>query len=226
MPIMKQTMFERLQSLPLLMGLGVNELMSIVEEVDFAFEKFYDGYTFVNQWDRCDKVIYVLNGDICAFRRDDENEMLLYEYFNKVPYLVEPQNLWGMCQEYERSYSFTSEGSICSIGKKQLNFLLSKYEIVKTNFLGLICNKLQYATNSLRSSFPDKTDEKIRRFFLCHKINMHGRTVVYIKMNQLADFIGDTRLNVSRTLNEWESKGLLELKRGCITIFNDEKFFK
>ena len=63
---MSISMFERLQGLPLLMGLSVNELMTIVEEVNFAFDKYYDGDTIVNQGDRCDKIIYVLRGKICA----------------------------------------------------------------------------------------------------------------------------------------------------------------
>ena len=223
---MKHSMFERLQSLPLLMGLSVNELMNIVEEVNFAFEKFYDGYTFVNQWDKCDKIIYVLNGEICAFRRDDEKDLHIYEYFRKEPYLIEPHNLWGMHQKYERTYSFVSEGSICAIEKKQLNALLSKYEIVKTNFLSLICNRLQTASILMREPFPGNTEDKIRRILQLHKLAFNGKTVVKIKMNQLADVISDTRLNVSKTLNDWESKGLISLQRGCLTIFDDKSFFK
>ena len=71
---MSISMFERLQGLPLLMGLSVNELMTIVEEVNFAFDKYYDGDTIVNQGDRCDKIIYVLRGKLCAYRRDDHHQ--------------------------------------------------------------------------------------------------------------------------------------------------------
>ncbi len=222
---MKQTMFERLQSLPLLMGLSVNELMKIVEEIDFAFEKFYDGYTFVNQWDKCDKILFVLNGEICAYKRDDANDMHLHEYFSPKNYLIEPQNLWGMRQKYERTYSFTNEGNICAIEKKQFNYLLSNYEIVKTNFLSLICNRLQYTTDILHQPFPKNSDDKIKRLFKLHKIAFNGKTFIKIKMNQLADIISDTRLNVSKSLNEWESKGLISLKRGLIIINDDEQFF-
>ena len=50
---MRDSMFERLQSLPLLLGLGVHDLMNIVEKVKFGFDKYYDGDIIVYQGDRC-----------------------------------------------------------------------------------------------------------------------------------------------------------------------------
>lgn len=218
-------MFERLQSLPLLLGLGVHDLMNIVEKVKFAFDKYYDGYTIVNQDDRCDKIVYVLRGELCAYRRNDENGFHTYEYFTREPYVIEPQNIWGMHQKYEHTYSFTSEGSTCCIEKRQLTYLISKYEIVRTNFLSMICNKLQYANTALRDGIPSTTSDKLKKFIKNNKIIHDGITVIKIKMDCLAELISDTRLNVSRTLNTWQSRGIIELYRGGFKIKDDAILF-
>ena len=222
---MSDSMFERLQSLPLLLGLGVHDLMNIVEKVKFAFDKYYDGYTIVNQGDRCDKIVYVLRGELCAFRRDDEKGMHTYEYFTNEPYIIEPQNLWGMHQKYERTYSFTGEGSTCCIEKRQLAYMLSKYEIVRTNFLNMICNKLQYANSLLRAGVPSSASEKLKKFLRNNKISHQGRTTVRIKMSVLADLVSETRLNVSKVLNNWQSRGIISLFRGGFHINNDSILF-
>ncbi len=223
---MRDSMFERLQSLPLLLGLGVHDLMTIVEKVKFAFDKYYDGYTIVNQGDRCDKIIYVLRGELCAFRRNDAEGMHTYEYFTREPYIIEPQNIWGMHQKYERTYSFTSEGSTCCIEKRQLTYLISKYEIVRTNFLSLICNKLQSCNALLREGIPSTTSGKLIKYIKNNKVVHDGRTVIKIKMDQLASLISDTRLNVSKVLNQWESRGIIELNRGGFKIKDDTILFK
>ena len=218
-------MFEKLQGLPLLMGLSVNDLMDIVEKVKFAFNKYSEGDSIVMQGDKCDKIIYVLNGSLCAFKRDDKRSLMIYEYFENTSYIIEPQNLWGMHQNYDRTYSFTTEGSTCIIEKKQINYLMSKYEIIKTNFLSMICNKLQYASNTLSENIPLTTEMRLKRFLRYNKINYSGKTEIKVTMQQLSTLISDTRLNVSKVLNMWHNKGIIEIKRGGITILDDKKLF-
>lgn len=217
-------MFEKLQCLPLLMGLSVDDLMDIVEKVKFEFNKYQDGHLIVAQGDKCDKIIYVLNGNLCTCKHDVNKSFMIYEYFNQEPYIIEPQNLWGMHQRFDRSYSFTSDGSTCIINKRNINYLMSHYDIIKTNFLNMICNKLQYSTESLSNSLPHTTEEKLMFFIKHNKVGYYGQTEIKIKMQQLANIISDTRLNVSNVLNKWKRLGIAEIHRGNIILF-DKKFF-
>ncbi len=220
---MKQSMFEKLQCLPLLIGLSVNDLMDIVEKVKFEFNKYPEDFTIVSQGDKCDKLIYILSGELCVSKIDGNQSIYLYEYFNRPSYVIEPQNMWGMRQKYDRSYTFMSEGSTCVIEKKQVNYLMSKYDIIKTNFLNMICNKLQSSTNALTQQMPSNTEEKIIHFLKSNKVGFYGWTEIKAKMQQLANHITDTRLNVSKVLNKWQSKGMIEIRRGGIVIYDDMK---
>lgn len=209
-------MFEKLQELPLLIGLSINELMAILENVKFEFNKYPEGTTVVNQGDRCDKIVYVLKGELCVDRRGDD--MLFTEYINDSPFLLEPENLWGMKQKYTHTYSFHTEGNTCSIDKKQLNYLISNYEIVKTNLLSMVCNKLQTANQALLLPISSDLEERVIRYFRNNMLTKTGRKSIRIKMNALADAVDGTRLNISRILNEWQEKKLATLSRGMIEI--------
>ncbi len=218
-------MFQKLQELPLLMGLGVQELMRIVELVNFDFNKYAEGTTFVNQGDRCDRIIYVLGGIVCADRRDEDNNMLISEYIDHCPFAIEPQNQWGMRQKFMHTYTFTTDGSTCSIDKRQLSNLISNFEIVKTNILSLVCNSLQATTAELQQPIPPSTEERLLRLLRVNMLTRTGRKVVRVKMEQLAHMTDDTRLSVSRVLNTWQRRGLIQLRRGGIEIEDAEKLF-
>ena len=223
--IIQQSMFEKLQSLPLLMGLSVDDLMDIVEKVNFEFLKFHDGHAIVTQGEKCDKIIYVLNGTLCTCKHDINRSFMLYETFKKEPYIIEPQNLWGMHQRFDRSYSFVSDGGVCIIEKRHINYLMMHYDIIKTNFLSMICNKLQYATEALTKNLAKSTEEKIILFFKHNKVFFEGKTEIKIKMQQLADIIAETRLNVSKVLNNWKLNGIANINRGNLIIYDDTKIF-
>ena len=45
-----------------------------------------------------------------------------------------------------------------------------------------------------------------------------GRKVMKVKMEDLAQILNETRLNVSRALNQMQDEGLLSLHRGGIEI--------
>ena len=217
-------MFEKLQELPLLMGLSKGELMSIVERVKFDFNKHAEGTTLVSQGERCDRIVYVLSGTVCADLQDAERGFLLSEQIDTVPMVLEPQNLWGMKQRFARSYSLLTEGSTCSIDKRQLNGLISNFELVKTNVLSLVCNRLQGATALLTEPWPQTTEGRIVRFVRNLALNDSGHKVLHIKMQTLADMTCDTRLNVSQVLNRWQQEGLVSIRRGVIEIHRFEDF--
>lgn len=215
-------MFEKLQELPLLMGLSKGELMSIVERVKFDFHKHAEGTTLVSQGERCDRIVYVLSGTVCADLQDAHRGFLLSETTDGVPMVLEPQNLWGMKQRFARTYSLVTEGSTCSIDKRQLSSLISNYELVKTNVLSLVCNKLQGVTSQLCEPWPDTTEGRIVRFIRNLALTDTGRKVLHIKMQTLAELTCDTRLNVSQALNRWQRDGLVSIRRGVIEIYQFE----
>ena len=59
---------------------------------------------------------------------------------------------------------------------------------------------------------------KIIRFFLLHWEKTQGEKIFKVKMDDLARYLDDTRLNTSKALNELQDSGVLELRRIEILI--------
>ena len=211
-------MFETIQELPLLMGLSSADFMLLLEKVEFEFKKHAEGSTLVNQGDRCNRIIYVLSGDICADKREEENNLIISEYIKDKPFVVEPQRMWGMKQNYSATYTFLTDGSTCSIDKKQMNYLISNFDIVKTNLLSMVCNALHSATRQLSRPIPSTIEERMLELLRSHCITQKGRKVLRIKMNTLSILLDTPRINVSRMLNQWQDEGRISIHRGQIEI--------
>lgn len=209
-------MFEKLQELPLLIGLSDSEMMEILENVKFEFNKYDEGATIVNQGDRCEKTIYILKGEICVDRRG--GDMIFTEYVDKTPFLLEPENMWGMKQKYTHTYSFNTDGNTCSIDKKQLSYMISRYGVMRTNLLSMVCNKLQTTNQALQLPVSNDLEVRVIRYFSNNMLTKSGRKSIRVKMNTLADAVDATRLNISKVLNSWQEKNLVSLGRGMIEI--------
>jgi hypothetical protein len=60
--------------------------------------------------------------------------------------------------------------------------------------------------------------QRVIRFFLDHSVYPAGPKIFRILMNQLAQEVGDSRLDVSQVLNAMQEEKLLRLRRGIIEI--------
>ena len=69
-------------------------------------------------------------------------------------------------------------------------------------------------------------NEKLANFFLLRCIKPEGTKTLQIGMEDLAGLINETRINVSRKLNELRDKGIIQLKRKEIFIPEMTDFLK
>lgn len=219
-------MFETIQELPLLMGLSSEDFMQLLDKVEFDFQKHSEGSIIVNQGDRCNKMVYVLSGDVCSDKREEEHQLYITEDITEHPFVIEPLRMWGMKQNYSATYTFTTEGSTCSIGKQQMNYLISKFEIVKTNLLSIACNRLQTVEKHLCAPIPTTPEERMLELLRNHCLTQKGKKTLRVKMNTLAVLLDIPRLNVSHMLNRWQDQGLLQMSRGQIVIPDTSQLYQ
>ena len=78
--------------------------------------------------------------------------------------------------------------------------------------------EIQRQQHHARRSAPKTLHERIVRFFFSRCLYPAGAKTFYILMNQIAAELNDSRLDISRTLNAMQAKGLLTLYRGRIEI--------
>lgn len=211
------TMFDTLLQLPLFQGLAQEDFTNILGKVKLHFVKHKAGERIIKAGDICDRLVFVLRGEVEALTTTSGTPYSLTEYF-QAPYLLEPQSMFGMSTSFVANYAAYTETDTVSISKSFVLGELSKYEIFRLNYMNIISNRAQ----NLYARFWTKANESLESHIACFILNLterpSGRKIVKIKKEDLAIIANDTRMGISKALNNMQQAGLLELRRGEIVI--------
>lgn len=210
-------MFERMLQLPLFQGLTIQEFTDAMSCVRLDFVNFEAGDEIALQNAPCKKVICVINGDLNAEYIHSNPVFKLTETLPRIG-IIEPYNLYGMNQKYSRTYSFKSDGNILSINKDSFVRHLLDKDIVKINMMNICCNRYDKAMHLLCNTPDGNTHQKIVKFLLSYSSVDRGEKELKIYMNDFASILHETRLKVSKALNDLQDRGLISIQRGSFYI--------
>ena len=210
--------YELLTKLPLLQGLSGKELAHIesvigmeVNEVP-AMRK-----PLICQNDPCTHLIFLTTGTLMRQYESDDG-LFMTKSIIKAPTLLEPYNLYGLECKFRCSYTPIQNVSIITIKKKDVMQHLMKADIFRINYFNLLSATIHKKDALLQPMRNPTVNQKIAHFLLRQFAECEGRAEIAIKMTDLANYIGETRLNTSRALNQLEDTHILELKRSLIVI--------
>ncbi|MGL4519673.1 MAG: Crp/Fnr family transcriptional regulator [Phocaeicola sp.] len=218
-------MYDTLLQLPLFQGFCKQDFTQVLEKVRFHFRKYKAEDIIVKQGDPCNQLIFLLSGEMSSQIVDKEGQFTLQERL-LTPTVLEPHSIFGMSTCYAASYIAQSEVSVVSISKSYLLTELSNYEIFRMNYYNILSNRVQVANSKLWSSLNGTTQKRITQFLLQRTQLPSGEKTLSIKMEDLADLIDDTRINVSKSLNELQEQGVVKLSRKEILIPAFEKLIE
>ena len=210
-------MYDTLLQLPLFQGLCKDDFTNIIERVRFHFCNYNANDVLVRQGDTCDQLIFLLDGEIASQVTDKEYGYSLTEVF-RAPFIVEPYSLFGMQTSYTATYRAHSDIKILTIDKPFVLNELSNYDIFRINYLNILSSRAQSINRKLWQTHIGTLREKFVNFLLMRCQRAEGEKTLQITMEDLATFINETRINVSRLLNEMQKKELIQLKRKEIFI--------
>lgn len=219
---MEITMYDTLLQLPLFQGLCKNDFTNILGKVKLHFRKYNADEIIAEQGAPCTELIFLLSGDVTSQMVDKQNLYALYETFES-PFVLEPYSLFGMHPNYTATYRARTDLNLVSIDKFFVLSELSNYEIFRLNYLNILSNRAQVTYDKLWNSHIGTPKEKVINFILQRSLRPDGEKRLKIKMEDLAGLIDETRINVSKELNEMQEKGLVELSRKEIFIPAMEK---
>ncbi|MGL5273559.1 MAG: Crp/Fnr family transcriptional regulator [Phocaeicola sp.] len=215
-------MYDTLLQLPLFQGLAKHDFTQVLEKVRFHFRKYKANEIIIKQGEACNNLIFLLSGEINSQTKDKEERYVIEECL-ATPTLLEPQSIFGMNTCYTASYVAQSEVSAVTISKSYLLTELSNYEIFRLNYYNILSNRVQVANSKLWSSLNGNTLNRITQFLIQRTQLPTGEKRISIKMEVLAELIDDTRINVSKVLNELQEKEIVRLSRKEISIPAFEK---
>ena len=215
---MELLMFEKMQSLPLIQGVGLREFSEMIQSIKLDFEQHDEGDTIVHQGETCTRLVYIMDGTFDIDFRCSQPKMMLTETCDSTPFLIEPHNLFSVKRTFERTYTFRTKGSTFSIDKSTFTGRMLRNDIVRSNLINMTCNELRKLYDAKSETVPMGVDGKICKLVRDMCKVPYGQKTIKMKMEDLAECIQETRLNVSKVLNVWSDKGLIELKRSGWSI--------
>ena len=88
----------------------------------------------------------------------------------------------------------------------------------RLNLVNHYATQTQKLSQQLWRGAPGTLRERLIRFLIAHCSYPAGSKTFFILMERLAQELNDSRLNVSRVLNQLQYEGLIELHRGRVVI--------
>ena len=216
------TMYERLLSLPLFQGLSKNDITNIIDKVKFHFLKHAENEIIIKQGNSCEKIFFLLEGELYIDTRYDIYNFSVQETINS-PCVIEPYSLFGKNTYYSSTYTAKTPIKMMCIDKQSLVNKLYIYNIFRLNYLNLLSGRITDLHNTLTICMGNSVEKKIAYFIQRFSTRANGEITLSITMEQIADLLGETRINISRILNSWCKNHLIELKRKKITICDFQK---
>ena len=211
------TFYQQLATLPLFQGLSGNELQEVAGHTKFGFAKVEKGKAIVSENDRCDHLWFLLNGQATMETHADDHHYTIREQVLS-PAILQPERLFGLTQRYSSNFLAASDCQLMSIDKQEVMRLSDRYLIFRLSLLNIISAQAQKQARQPWRRQPQKVADRIVRFFEQHCTRPAGEKTILIRMTDLATEVYAMRLQVSQSLNQMQSAGLLSLSRGKIFI--------
>ena len=210
-------MYESLLSLPYFQGMSKDDITAILDNVVFEFIKYNDGDTICHRGDNCTNFFILIQGKLHAVAEASDKSYRVSEEIS-APYAIEPYSMFGYNTCYNREYIAKGACTVLTFEKKFIFSELVKHNIFTINFLNLISHQVEKQREIIWRQAPKSISGRIAKFISLRCEQQQGRKILSIKMECLASILCETRLNISKSLNEMQSLGLLELHRKEIII--------
>lgn len=216
--------YDQLLKFQLFQGLSRSELLQLAGNTKFGFQKLPAGKPVVHEGEQSNGLLLLERGELLITTQSDDRGYSVAEQVH-APWVMQPETVFGASPRYTCSATTLTETHLITLSKDEVLRLLNDFLIFRLNLLNLLSTQAQRRGRRSWQRAPQSLRERIARFLLNHCTYPAGHKEFRILMNRLAQEVGDSRLDVSRVLNQMQSEGLLILRRGRIEVPSLEQLF-
>ena len=209
--------YKKLLELTLFLGIGSADLKEIVGATKFGFHTLKPKETLAKENDKSNILFFLMNGTMLVKSFADNHSYSIIEEI-AAPAAVQPERLFGLVQNYSKNFIAKTECSFISLNKNEVLRLADQYLIFRLNFFNLLSNKAQRYSRYVWQQEPNNIKEKFIHFLRLHCEYPAGKKILKTTMQTLADELHESRLNVSKMLNQSKENGKIQLTRSEINI--------
>lgn len=216
------TIYAKLLRLPFFQGIDRDELEAMASKIRFDFQKYDEGVWIARENDRCATLTLVMTGSVEAEAISADHSYSLREQID-APCAIEPERIFGLRQHLARGYRATTPCNVLRLQKDDVLRLCAQSLVFELNVLNTISTSAQRAGSAFWRTPPTTIPRKIATFVAHRSLRPAGPKTLSIRLTDLGSAIGESRLNVSRSLHVLEAQGLVALARQTIIIHRLEQ---
>jgi len=209
--------YDQLLRFSLFQGMSHADLMEVVTHTKLGFLKLSTGKYLVKEGDSCTHLSFLTHGSLLCETVSDDGACKVVEYI-KAPYIVQPDRLFGLSQRYTSTFKAHSHCNFITIDKQEVLLLLETQLVFRLNLLNVMATESQRLHRRAWRSAPANLRERLVRYFFSRCNYPAGAKTFYVLMKQIANDLNDSRLDISRALNDMQRDQQLTLHRGRIEI--------
>ena len=210
-------LYDQYLQFPLFMGMSRDDLSQIAGHTKFDFQKIGPRVLFIREGSPCTHLYFLLSGSVFVETHSDDGSYRLVEQLT-APLILQPEVIFGYRQRYTHYYRAATSLGLLRIDRQEIVRLTEQFLIFRINLLNLLSTQVQKLLHQPWRRRPDTLDDRIIQFVSQRCTHPAGPKTLYIHMVQLAEELGDSRLEISRALNRLQKDGLVTLHRGRIEI--------
>ena len=216
------TIYTKLLRLPFFQGIDRDELEAMASKIRFDFQKYDEGAWIARENDPCATLTLVMTGSVEAEAISADHSYSLREQID-APCAIEPERIFGLRQHLARGYRATTPCNVLRLQKDDVLRLCAQSLVFELNVLNTISTSAQRAGSAFWRTPPTTIPRKIATFVAHRSLRPAGPKTLSIRLTDLGSAIGESRLNVSRSLHGLEAQGLVALARQTIIIHRLEQ---
>ena len=218
------TRYALLTRLPLLQGISSTDLLGWEDALRLDLDVFpASNLPLIRQGEPCSQLIFLVEGELQREHRSADNRFTTRSYL-RGPAIIEVDRLFGLKPTYEYTYRIQTEVKMLSIRKGLVGSHLMKSEVFRLNLLNTLSAIAQKKAAALLPVQLNNVEERLRHFVGTLFQDCEGEVEFFIMMNDIARYIGDSRLIVSKLLNRLHEERSIRLGRGHFTIYDIKAF--
>ena len=209
-------LYLQVTALPLLQGISAEDILQMQERGAMRIVSMEpEEGDIIQHGQHCRTLTMLMEGTLsCTTNGED---WTLVEEIH-APAIIEEEALWSLSQTYNHTYCPKSEGHLLVIDRRHMMQTMLHNDIFRINLLTRMSTRLERNYHNNQLPPPDSIAQKIERFVKDISCTTTWPKRMRIKMTTLAAIMGETRLQVSKTLRQMEAKGQVSLSREQITF--------
>ncbi len=204
-------------------SLGKNALQSLAENCTYNTCK--KKQTIYSEGNHPHRLYYVVKGKVKVFKRNEDGKELVTELYSAGDFLGYVALLEGSI--YKDTAIAMEETQLAIIPKEDFEELINNNKEVAQQFIRLLANNIStmekqllgLAYNSLRKKVADALLMLQKKYMTVNEKSF----VINISRESLATIAGTATESLIRTLSDFRTEKLIDIKEGNISILNQKK---